>query len=183
MTQFGIPSDDGFGRVYWVTGLAGSGKSTLGRGLWQRLRESGRAAIFLDGDMLREVFGDDLGYSLEDRRKSAMRNSRLCRLLSDQGLDVVCATISMFHSCRVWNRTHIRNYVEVFVKAPREVLFARDQKQLYSMALRGDIGNVMGMDLSIEEPEQPDIVLDNDGTFAPDIMVDKLVSAIEGLGT
>ena len=73
--------------------------------------------------------------------------------------------------------------MEVFVKAPREVLFARDQKQLYSMALRGDIGNVMGMDLSIEEPEQPDIVLDNDGTFAPDIMVDKLVSAIEGLGT
>src|ERR1700679_1455988 len=84
------------GRVYWITGLSGAGKTTLGRELWQRLRAAGRPAIFLDGDMLRGVIAEDLAHNLPNRRKSAMRNARLCRMLASQGGDVVCPTISMF---------------------------------------------------------------------------------------
>ena len=77
------------GRVYWLTGLSGAGKTTIGR-LWhEELRRSGVPAVFLDGDELRQVFGDDLGFTEADRRKSAMRNARLCALLARQGLTAV----------------------------------------------------------------------------------------------
>src|SRR5580658_2984713 len=81
------------GRVFWITGLSGAGKTTLGRELWRRLRAAGRPVVFLDGDALRSAIAEDLGHDARDRRRSAMRNARLCRLLADQGSDVVCATI------------------------------------------------------------------------------------------
>ena len=97
------------GTVYWFTGFSGAGKSTLATLFCDRLRGTGRTVVLLDGDRLRDVFGGDLGHSIEDRRRSAMRNSRLCQLLADQGLDVVCATISLFHDCHDWKigRAHV----------------------------------------------------------------------------
>jgi cytidine diphosphoramidate kinase len=154
------------GCVYWFTGLSGAGKTTIGRLFYERLRQHHRHVVFLDGDVLREVFGNDLGHSLDQRMQSAMRNSRLCKMLSDQGIDVVCATISMFHECRRWNRQHIPAYREIYIRVPKAVLIERDQKQLYSRAMRGEIQNVMGVDLDIEEPECPDLVIDNDGSIA-----------------
>ena len=87
------------GTVYWITGLSGAGKTTIGIELLKILNTKDNV-IFLDGDELREIYGDDIGYSLDDRRKMAMRNSRLCKMLSNQGFDVICCTISMFHSIR-----------------------------------------------------------------------------------
>ena len=78
------------GCVYWLTGLSGAGKTTIGRILYKRLCEKRDGVVFLDGDDLRAVFGNDLGYTAQDRKKSAMRNARLCGLLAGQGLVVVC---------------------------------------------------------------------------------------------
>jgi adenylylsulfate kinase len=155
------------GRVFWITGLSGAGKTTVGRLFFQLLRVERTAAVFLDGDILREVFGNDLGHSREERIKSAMRNSRLCKMLADQGIDVVCATISLFRECQEWNRTHIRGFHEIFLRVPMDILMKRDQKQLYSRAARGEVKNVMGVDLAVEEPLSPEIVIDNDGRLSP----------------
>ena len=76
------------GMVYWITGLSGAGKTTIGTLFSKYLREKQKNVLFLDGDTLREVFGNDLGYSREDRFRCSMRYSRLCRLLSEQGQDV-----------------------------------------------------------------------------------------------
>jgi cytidine diphosphoramidate kinase len=73
------------GCVFWITGLSGAGKTTLGRELWRRLRAAGRPATFLDGDSLRAAIAEDLDHSIANRRRSAMRNARLCRLLAEQG--------------------------------------------------------------------------------------------------
>ena len=124
--------------------------------------------VFLDGDVLREVFGNDLGHSREERLKSAMRNSRLCKMLSDQGIDVVCATISLYRECQDWNRAHISGYHEIYLRVPMKVLVERDQKQLYSRALRGEVNDVMGIDLPVEEPARPEFIIDNDGSQAPE---------------
>jgi len=158
------------GRVFWITGLSGAGKSTVGRLFFDLLRADNTTAVFLDGDILREVFGNDLGHSREDRLKSAMRNARLCRMLAEQGLDVVCATISLFRECQEWNRNNIRSYYEIFLRVPMQVLIERDQKQLYSRALRGEIGQVMGVDIPVEEPQRPDLVVVNDGSLAPQVL-------------
>lgn len=162
------------GSVYWFTGLSGAGKTTLASLFCDRLRASGRTVICLDGDQLREVFGADLGHTLENRRASAMRNSRLCQLLSAQGVDVVCATISMFHSCQQWNRGNIPYYREVYVRASRATLENRDHKGIYAGARRGELTNVMGVDLPVEEPQQPDVVVDNDGQRSPAEVVSSL---------
>ena len=134
------------GRVYWITGLSGAGKTTVGRELWQRLRTAGRSAIFLDGDALREVIAEDLGHNVASRRTSAMRNARLCRMLASQGTDVVCPTISLFHEIQVWNRRNIPGYCEIYLRVPMEELRRRDAKGLYAAADRGELRDVVGLD-------------------------------------
>lgn len=161
-------------RAYWFTGLSGAGKTTIGRLWYEKLQEAGEAAVFLDGDELREVFCDDLGYTEADRRKSAMRNARLCALLAGQGITVVCCTISMFDSVREWNRKNIPGYFEVYVKASMETLRRRDQKGLYS---RGE-KDVAGIHFQVEEPKWPDLVLENDGWKTPEEQVEILAQSI-----
>src|ERR1700677_2146904 len=162
------------GRVYWITGLSGAGKTTLGRELWQRLRAAGRAAIFLDGDVLREVIAEDLGHNLANRRKSAMRNARLCRMLASQGGDVVCPTISMFHEVQRWNRENIPNYREIYLRVPMDELQRRDAKGIYAAARRGDLSDVVGLDVAAELPETPDLILDNFGALDSSAAVDRI---------
>ena len=161
-------------KVYWLTGLSGAGKTTIGRLWYEILREQGETAVFLDGDELRQVFGDDLGYTEDERRKSAMRNARLCGLLARQGLIVVCCTISMFDDVRSWNRENIPGYFEVYVKATMETLRSRDQKGLYSQADR----NVAGIHFRVEEPKHPDLILENDGQKTPAEQVAIMLTAI-----
>jgi adenylylsulfate kinase-like enzyme/phosphohistidine swiveling domain-containing protein len=151
------------GRVFWITGLSGAGKTTVGRELWSRLRAAGRPATFLDGDALRKTISEDLGYSENDRRRSAMRNAWLCRLLREQG-DVVCATVSMFHEVQRWNRENIPGYIEIYLRVPTDELRRRDSKGLYAAAAGGNLRDVVGIDLLAETPESPDLVIDNYGT-------------------
>lgn len=167
-----VPASDLPGRVFWITGLSGAGKTTIGERLSRRLREAGRPVIFLDGDKLRTAIAEDLGHPVEDRRRSAMRNGRLCRLLSQQGTDIVCATISMFHEVQRWNRKYIPGYFEIYLRVPMTEIERRDAKGIYARARRHEIANVVGIDIAVEEPESPDLVLDNHGTLDPDAAVD-----------
>lgn len=164
------------GRVYWITGLSGAGKTTIGQALLDRLRAAGRSAIFLDGDALREVIAEDLGHNMESRRRSAMRNARLCRMLSSQGQDIVCPTISLFHDVQRWNRVNIPGYTEIYLRVPMEELQRRDAKGIYAAAIRGAPGNVVGLDVPAETPEAPDLILDNHGDVDPDSAVARIWS-------
>ena len=160
--------------VYWITGLSGAGKTTIGQAWYSYLKETMSNVVFLDGDTLRQVFGDDLGYTKEDRKKSAMRNARICKLLSEQGIDVVCCTISMFDEVRQWNRDHINNYKEIYVKVQLETLHKRDQKNLYTKAGLGTEENLAGITWEVEEPKNPDLILYNDGEKTPEEQVEIL---------
>lgn len=163
------------GKVYWITGLSGSGKTTIGRLLQGQLLVSKPNVVFLDGDILREVFGSDLGHSREDRLKSAMRNARLCKMLSAQGIDVVCSTISLFYVCQEWNRKNIPGYIEILLDVPIAVLRQRDSKGIYSSDQTGD---VVGVDITPEHPRNPDYVIFNDGTIAPEQIVERLLDEL-----
>ena len=170
------------GRVYWITGLSGAGKSTLGHLLYEYLKGIRNNVVLLDGDILRGIFGGGHGHTIEERKTLASRYSRLCQMLSDQGIDVVIATISMFRVIREWNRSNINKYTEIYLEVPIDILVKRDQKQLYSRALRGEVKNVMGVDVDVEEPENPDVILRNDGSRSPAEILDALKQAIPYLG-
>ncbi len=168
------------GRVFWITGLSGAGKTTVGQELWGRLRATGRPVIFLDGDALRAVIAEDLGHSAGNRRLSAMRNARLCRLLATQGADVVCATISLFHEVQRWNRKNIPGYREIYLRVPIDELRRRDSKGIYAGAQRGDARDVVGLDVPAETPEAPDLVLDYYGALVVATAVDRILAACAG---
>lgn len=158
------------GTVYWITGLSGAGKTTVGRLFYERLQSTKEGVVFLDGDILREVFGDDLGYTIEERRRCAMRYARICRMLSLQGMDVVCCTISMFDEVRAWNRDHIASYREIYLKVSEEVLRSRNQKGLYESSK----DELVGYGVKMEEPKKPDIVIENSGEESPEKAVQKI---------
>ena len=168
------------GRVFWITGLSGAGKTTVGQELWGRLRATGRPVIFLDGDALRAAIAEDLGHSADNRRQSAMRNARLCRLLAGQGFDVVCATISLFHEVQRWNRENIPGYREIYLQVPIDELRRRDSKGIYAEAERGDVRDVVGLDVPAEAPEAPDLVLDNYGALDVVTAVDQILGLSAG---
>lgn len=166
------------GTVYWLTGLSGSGKTTIGKLFYSNLRQIKPNVVFLDGDILRGVFGNQFGHSPDERKNLAFCYARFCKMLSEQGIDVVCATISMYRECRKWNRNNISKYKEIYLRVPIEVLIERDQKQLYSRALKGEVNNIMGIDLEIDEPEYPDAVIDNNGSKQPTIIAKELFETL-----
>ena len=152
------------GQVTWITGLSGAGKTTLADKLDVYLQELGLKVILLDGDMLRILFLDpelkSESYTREERIKLALRYSKLCKTLSDQGFNVIIATISMFNEVYDWNRENITNYFEVYLKVPLTELRHRDPKFIYKRYDNGDLRNVAGLDLKVDQPLKSHLTLD-----------------------
>lgn len=171
------------GTCYWLTGLSGAGKSTIGRHLAQRLRRDRPQVIYLDGDVMREVFGSQQHYDQDSRQQLAAVYGRMCRMLTSQGQDVVCATISMYEDVRSWNRANIKHYREIYVRVSMATLFQRDQKQLYSRAQRGEISDVMGVDLAFDPPQAPDLILDNEGDRSPQALAETIYAKFHQIHT
>jgi adenylylsulfate kinase-like enzyme len=147
--------------VIWITGLSGAGKSVIGRRTYELLKARMANVVFVDGDAFRASWGDGIGHTPEDRRVVARRISRFCQFLGDQGIHVVCATISLFHEIQEWNRANIPGYFEVYIQAPLATLIARDPKGVYARARDGRDGHVVGLGIPFEEPLRPDLVLRN----------------------
>ncbi|MBQ3077325.1 MAG: adenylyl-sulfate kinase [Clostridia bacterium] len=157
------------GTVYFFTGLSGAGKTTIGGLFHRRLKARKQNVILLDGDLIRPVFCEDIGYTNEDRCRAAKRAFRLSKMLTDQGIDVVICSISMYAEVREWNREQIENYREIYIKVTKETLRKRNQKGLYTGGV-----NVVGVDLPFEEPQHPDVVVQNDGAERPEEIVQRL---------
>ena len=151
--------------VLWIIGLSGAGKTTLAKKVVEKIRSSKTNVVLIDGDMIRDVFGNDLGHTLEDRRQNADRICRLCKFLDDQGIHVVCAILSLFPESRSWNRGNIKNYYEVYIETPIDQLQKRDYKGLYRKFSHGKIKNVAGMDIEFIPPDSPDLIIQNNGSL------------------
>ena len=135
--------------VIWLTGLSGAGKTTIGNLLFKKIKSKKQHTVFLDGDILREVWGDQLGHNIAGRRKNAERISKLCALLDSQGIDVVVCVLSIFPEWLVWNRRNFSGYFEIFLDVPFETVRERDSKGLYSLAREGKLVNVVGIDIPL----------------------------------
>ena len=106
-----------------------------------------------------------------------MRSAGLCDLLASQEIDVVCATISMFRECWRWNRENIENYVEIYLRVPVQELIQRDPKGLYADAQKGTVQHIVGFNMEFQEPEGPDLIIDNYGDLTPALAVELIWEA------
>ena len=154
----------GPGMTVWLTGLSGSGKSTIAYAVESELIKRGRATYVLDGDNLRHGLNADLGFSAADRSENVRRVGEVARLMADSGLVVLVPVISPYAA----DRERVRRihedeeigYVEVHVDAPLEVVEQRDPKGLYERARAGEITGVTGIDDPYEVPVKPDLKID-----------------------
>ncbi len=168
--------------VIWITGLSGAGKTSVATELVKRLKKE-RAVIFLDGDELRAVFGvsanTETNHKRETRIALAMQYSHLCKVLSEQGFLVVIATISLFNEVHQWNRKNLPGYFELYLKVPIDELRRRDPKELYRRFDSGEINNIAGLDLIIDEPVAADWVVEYKEGLTISMITDELLIKLQ----
>ncbi len=170
----------GLGMTVWLTGLSGSGKSTIAHRAEQLLMAGGRAVYVLDGDNLRHGLNGDLGFSAEDRTENVRRVGEVARLMADAGLVVLVPVISPYRA----DRDRVRRihdvaevpFVEVFVDTPIDLCESRDPKGLYAKARAGEIKGFTGIDDPYEAPLEPELVLPT-----AELSVDEAATRIMGV--
>src|SRR5271167_471654 len=150
------------GFVVWLTGLHGSGKTTISRELEPKLRKMEWPVEVLDGDELRLNLSKGLGFSREDRETHLKRAAYVAKLLSRNGVAVIAAFISPYQSVRDYARKETTNFVEVYVKCSVQTCAKRDPKGLYKKASAGEIKNLTGPQDLYEEPLTPDLIVDTE---------------------
>jgi len=150
--------------VIWIIGLSGSGKTTLAEEIVKIRRSRNKKIVLIDGDQIREMYGNDLGHSIEDRYKNADRICRICKFLDTQNIDVVCSILSLFKESREWCRDNLKIYFEVFIDTDIEILKSRDPKGIYKKFRNKEINNVAGLDLHFPIPDSADLKITNNSS-------------------
>lgn len=169
--------------VIWLIGLSGAGKTTLGRLLHAEMQKLRPNTVFLDGDIIREIMGNDLGHTLPDRKRNAERICRLCMHLDRQGINVVCAILSIFEESHAWNRENYRDYLEVYIEARMDSLLKRQRNAIYDRALKGETKDVVGVDIPFSPPKAPHLIIQNDGSLEDfNRGTDRILATIRELG-
>ena len=168
--------------MIWITGLSGAGKTTLAREVAGLIRLAGRAVLVLDGDELREVFASGAftaqNHGRVGRLELALQYAHLCRVIAGQGLTVVIATISMFREVHTWNRANLPGYFEVYLRVPLNELRRRDPKGIYRRFDSGELTNVAGLDLVVDEPDAADWLIDFDSIKPASVLAEELIDIL-----
>lgn len=144
--------------------MSASGKTTLGKVVYEIWKKKETNTVFLDGDDVRKIFRHEnqtQHYTIEERKRNSDRICELCEWLDGQNINVVCSVLSLFEEARDWNRKTYSRYFEVFIDVPMDVLKKREKKGLYEGAISGKIKNVVGVDIPFPTPKNPDFIFDN----------------------
>jgi len=175
-----IPASTGF--TIWVTGLSGSGKSTVTALLERKLRDRGLRVEMLDGDVVRTNLSQGLGFTQDDRDTNVRRIGWVCELLTRNDVVAIAAVISPYRAIRNEVRDRIGRFVEVYMEAPLDILAERDVKGLYRRAMAGEIPNFTGVSDAYEPPLDPEVTCHSDGRETPEQSAARVLARLEKLG-
>ena len=148
--------------VIWITGISGTGKSTLGNYFFKKFKKKYPSTIFFDGDQFRSIFFNDINYTLKDRDTNAIRLTSLVKYISSQKVNIIISANLTSQRFRDWCKKNVKNYFEVYIDTPMKTLIEkRDYKKLYKNAIKGKIKNVVGIDIKFKLPKKPDMIIYN----------------------
>ncbi len=162
--------------VLWMTGLSGSGKSTIAKGVEKALHEKGFLTQVLDGDNIRSGINNNLGFSDEDRTENIRRIAEVAKLFLQSGLVTICSFVSPTIAIRQQARNIIgeKHFLEVFINTPLEICEQRDVKGLYKKARAGQIKQFTGIDAPFEAPNPPALEIKTANQTIEDSVADVL---------
>jgi adenylylsulfate kinase-like enzyme len=162
--------------VIWITGLSAAGKTTLATAVTRRLREEGTPVVMLDGDELREALAVTDTHTRDSRLVLAHKYSRLALMIACQGVTVVVGTVALFKEIHAWNRENLPGYFEVYLRVPLDELRRRDPKGIYKRFDAGKLTDVAGLDLPVDEPAAPHLLIEYKSGVTPDVELDMLLT-------
>ncbi len=169
------------GFTIWFTGLTASGKTTVADIVARQLKERRYRVEVLDGDEVRRILSDGLGFTKEDRDRNILRIGYVCKLLTRNGVVAIAAAISPYRETRARVRREIRYFVEVHVDCPLEVCEQRDYKGVYRRCRSGEITHVCGLDDPYESPLKPDLLLETH-RHSPEECAERVMTTLREMG-
>lgn len=145
------------GRVFWITGYSGSGKTEIAKKIKKFINKKFGKTLIISGDDLRDIFSLEK-YDKKNRIKYALAYSKFCKLVSDQGVNVIISTVSLFNQVRLWNKKNISKYTEVYIRSKlSEIINFKKKSEIYDIKK-----NIMGKNIKAQLPKKPNIFLEND---------------------
>ena len=169
--------------VIWITGISGAGKSTICEAIIRMAKPYISEMVWLDGDVVREIFDDNLGHTEPDRVRQIKRIQRLAKELDSQGMVVLVAALYANPNLLKWNRVNFENYTEVYLDAPLDFVCKRDPKGLYAKLRIGEVKHVVGVDIPWHAPENPTLTIQMTDAESPDSISRRIVEAIPSMST
>mgnify|MGYP001221958927 CR=1 FL=1 len=167
-----------YGILFWITGLSGSGKTTIAKKIEKKITKLFGPTILISGDNIRKIM--DLNEFTKTKRLDyGKKFSKLSKLITNQKINVIFATVSMLHKVRFLNKKNIRNYVEIYIKTDVQKIIKRGKKRIYFKRRK----NIVGLDIKPEFPKKPDIVINNNFNKDVDTLSNELVKKIKRLLT
>lgn len=163
--------------VIWLTGLSGSGKSTIASGLYDQLKRKGLKVEHLDGDVVRDIF-PRTGFSKEERDRHIRRIGFLASMLEKNGIFVIASFIAPYQDSRDFVKNICNNYIEIYVSTPLEICEQRDPKGLYEKVRKGEIKNFTGIDDPYEVPKRPILAIDT-SIISKENAINKVMSELK----
>jgi len=162
-----------YGIVFWITGLSGSGKSSIGNKIVKDINKNYGKTIIIHGDDIRNIYNIK-NYELKNRLALGKSNSDLCNLISKQGINVVFTTVGLFYQLHKYNKSNFKKYIEIYIKSDIKDLLKNNKKKFYKNKNK----LVWGLDLKPEFPKKPDITLENNFKISIERLSEDLIKKI-----
>ena len=163
----------GKGILFWITGLSGSGKTTIAKHITKNISQKYGYTINISGDDLRKIFNLKK-YDKKNRLQYALLYSKFCKLIVNERINLIFSTISLFHKVRKWNKKNIDNYVEIYIKSDLQKIIKLNKKELYKKNK-----SIVGKNIKPEFPESPDIIIENNFTKSINKLSKELIKKIK----
>jgi len=161
------------GILFWITGLSGSGKTAIAENIKSNISNKYGPTIIVSGDDLRKIFNFKK-FSRKDRLAYALVYCKFCKCVTDNKINIILSTVSLFHKVRKWNRTNISNYVEIYIRSDIIKIIKQKNKFFYKKNYK----NIIGKDIKPEFPQSPHITIENNFNKSIIVLTKHLIKKI-----